>query len=138
MIRIFDTKLMGASRFDGVGRTIGLNLAIASGAAILALVYFAVGFAAGDSPRPIPPSVVVFLCVVAAGIVGLGIWFGWRLANFPWPAVAFTVALLGAFFALLGEGGAGLQFGVLTSAVLLLGNIIGRVLRGFKVRRLFR
>jgi hypothetical protein len=73
MIRIFDARPVSASRFDGAGKAIGLNLAVAGGAAILALLYFAVGFAAGDSPRPIPPSVVVLLCATVAGIVALGI-----------------------------------------------------------------
>jgi len=131
MIRILDANPAGASRFDGVGRTVGLDLAVASGTAILAFLYFAVGFAAGDSPQPILPSVIVFLLTIATGIAVLGFWGGWRWSRFPWLAVTLTPLLLAAFFSLIGDSGAGLNIGVMASAVLLIGALIGRALRHF-------
>ncbi len=129
MIRLFDGKLVVASKFEGFAGRFGLNLAVATASAILGFLYFGADFAAGDSPEPISAGVIVFLSSIVAAIVGLVFWGGWRWARFPWPALVLTPLLLAAIFSLFGDGAAGMNMGMMAGAVLLLGALIGRALR---------
>jgi hypothetical protein len=134
MIRIFDAKPV-SPRFEGLGKMVGLNLAVASVSAVLGFWFFCADFAAGDSGQPTPPSVTVFLWTVVAGIAALGFWGGWRWARFPWPAVVLTPLFSGALFSLFGDRAAGLSIGAMASAALMFGALSARALRQFKFRR---
>ena len=134
MIRIFDAKPVPASVLKGV-TAFALNIAVAIVSTALAFVYFAVGFAAGESPQPVPTSVIVFLCTDVALVAAMGFWCGWRLRRFPWPGVALTALLVAELFWFLGDkDGSGLLFGVEASTVLLLGALMARGLRQVKAR----
>jgi hypothetical protein len=129
MVRISETNPAGASRFKGVARAVGLNVAVAVACAILALLYFAAAFPAGESPQPIPLSVIAFLLTTAVGIAALGFWSGWRWMGFPWLALVLTPSLLFGLGSVFGAGSSGLYLGGLASAVFLIGASAGRLLR---------
>jgi len=121
--------LLKGSPQDGLASVLVHNFGLAVASAILALVFFAVGFGFGGSRQPIPPSVTAVLSTAGTGIAALGFWDGWRWTKFPWPAVALTSVLLAAIFSLFGETGLGLNLGVMASAVLLFGGLIARGLK---------
>lgn len=128
MIRIFAAQPADPPRLDRLALVVVVNLALAIGAALLAFVYSAIGFAAGDGRGPIPAGITAFLWMVAGAVAALGFGAG-LLWLFPWLAAVLTAVLLIGVFSLVGDFGGGLIMGVTASAVFLLGALIGRATR---------
>lgn len=106
-------------------RMVLVNSVAAVACVVCAMVYFGVGFAAGDGPGPVPFSVDVFLWSIVIAVAALGIVLGMRAKFFPWLA-AFLIPLLSGVIMTLPGGGRdgfsiGLRLGSATSAVLLVG-----------------
>ena len=105
-------------------RMVLVNSVTAVACVVCTMVYFGVGFAAGDGPGPVPFSVDVFLWSIVIAVAALGIVLGMRAKFFPWLAAFLTPLLSGVVMALPGDRDGfsfGLGLGSATSAVLLVG-----------------
>ncbi len=90
----------------------------------LAMVYFAVGFAAGESPEPESVGVRVFLWMVPLAAVAVGVALALISRSFPWLTALLTPAFVGMFFAsMMGFQGfvIGFKFGGIASGLFLVG-----------------
>ena len=105
-------------------RTLAIDVAAAIGCTVLAILYFAAAFAAGESPQPTPISVSVFLWVIALAVAVLGAVLASITKHFPWLVAVLTPLFLAGFFRSVGERDAfvsNLKFGGMASGLFLIG-----------------
>ena len=124
MIRLFgEVPLAPVSRLHIPVKWVVGNVAAAALCAALALLWFGVAFAAGDSPHPDESmTVTLFLWSIAVAVGILGAGLGSVLRHFPWLVILLTPILLGVIMRLPGDRDGfsmGLKLGSYASGVSL-------------------
>ncbi len=139
MISIFDHS-RETNRFQPFidPREIATNVAGVLLTTILAFLYFAIGFAAGESPQPIPTSVYLVLGVLALAVIAVGATLAALTQRLPWLAAILTPLSLGVVFSSMDAEDdfvPGLLLGSIASALLLVGVFAVRGVRWIYIRR---
>jgi hypothetical protein len=142
LTRLFDeTSERPPNRLQFSVRMVLVNLVAAVACVVCAMVYFGVGFAAGDGPGPVPFSVEMFLWSIVAAVAALGILLGASEKLFPWLTAFLTPLLSGVIMTMTLPGdrdgsSTGLWLGGATSAVFLFGAGAARGYKGWvRVRK---
>jgi hypothetical protein len=133
MIRLFgDAPRQPTDSYHVDFKALAVNTAGAMACALLAFVYFAVAFAAGESRQPMPASAFVVLWIIALTVAVFGAVLAAITKHFPWLVAVLTPLFLAGLFRSLGERDAfvsDLELGGIASGLFLIGALAARAMK---------